>query len=318
VRAIVLLLAALVVYMLALEVAMRTVLPRISHGQRRVAQDARVAEALTPQSTGGARTVLLIGNSLLEQGVDRQELWERLQPHYAVAYYPIEGTTYLDWLYGLRRLFARGARPSAVVLCISGRQLLSNATNGEMFAYWLLQARDLPRVVQDGRLDMMTASAYFFASKSAWLGARTGFRDNLLQKWLPGADLLAAHLTVVDPLPLVVNEKTLGRALERLRILSRLAQDNGALFVYLVPPTLNTADVAPAIAGRARSAGIPVLIPYKPGEMSSAKFVDGFHLNPKGATDFSDRIAPALLGVLGGAGRASDGADVKPDNSPTS
>jgi hypothetical protein len=157
----VLLLAALVVYMLALEVAMRTVLPRISHGQRRIAEDARLAEALTPQSAGGARTVLLIGNSLLEQGVDRQELHQRMRPHYAVAYYPIEGTIYLDWLYGLRRLLARGARPAAVVLCISARQLLSNATDGEVFAYWLLQMRDLPRVVQDGRLDMMTASAYF-------------------------------------------------------------------------------------------------------------------------------------------------------------
>ena len=88
-------------------------------GQRRMAQDARLAGKLTPQSAGGARTVLLIGNSLLEQGVDRQELQERMRPHYAVSYYPIEGTTYLDWLYGLRRLFAGGARPSAVVLCIS-------------------------------------------------------------------------------------------------------------------------------------------------------------------------------------------------------
>ncbi len=84
-----------------------------------------------------------------------------------------------------------------------------------------------------------------------------------------------------------------------------------------MPPSLNTTDISPAIAVPARTAGIPVLIPYKPGEMSSAKFVDGFHLNPEGATDFSDRIAPALLEVLGGTGRTSDGADAKPDNSPT-
>jgi len=317
VRAIALLLAALVIYCLALEVAMRTVVPGLSAMGRRVAQDARLAEQLTPQTSGGARTVLLIGNSLLEQGVDRQELQERMRPHYAIAYYPVEGTTYLDWLYGLRRLFARGARPSAVVLCISERQLLSNATAGEMFAYRLLQTRDLPRVVQDARLDMMTASAYFFANKSAWLGQRSGLRDALLQKWLPRADLLAAHLTDVHALPLVVNEQALGRALERLRIVTDVAHDYGAEFVYLVPPTLNTTDTAPAIAVRARAAGIPVLIPYKPGEMSSAKFVDGFHLNPEGATEFSDRIAPALLGVLEGTGRTSDRADAKPDHSPT-
>ena len=53
---------------------------------------------------------------------------------------------------------------------MSGRQLLSNATYGETFAYRLLQPRDLPQVMHDARLDMMAASAYLFATKSAWLG----------------------------------------------------------------------------------------------------------------------------------------------------
>lgn len=311
-RAIVLLLAALVVYLLTLEVGMRTVLPMISHTERRMEQDERVAATLTPQSPDGARTVLLIGNSQLQEGVDRQELQERMQPRYIVAYYPIEDTTYLDWLYGLRRLFAQGARPSAVVLCISARKLLSNSTDGELFAYRLLQTRDLPQVVQDARIDMMTATAYFFASKSAWLGMRSLFRGSLLHKSLPGADLLAAHLYAIDP-QLVVNEQTLARALEHLRMLRKLAQSQGVEFIYLVPPALNSPDIASPIAERARAAGIPVLMPYQPGEMSPEKFRDGLHLSPKGATDFSDRIAPALQRMLGSARGASVGADIEPD-----
>lgn len=306
--AIAVLLVAMTVYFVALEVAMRTVLPRISTTQRRIVQDATRAEALTARSAGGAPTVLLVGNSLLAQGVDRQELQQRLQPRYAVTYYPIEGTTYLDWLYGLRRLYARGARPTAVVLCMSARQLLSNGTDGDVFAYWLLQTRDLPGVVRDGRLDMMTASAYFFASKSAWLGARNGIRDYVLQQWLPRADVLAAHLTDVAPLPIVPNQQTLGRAIERLSRLRDVAQEHGSEFIYLVPPTLSTEDIAPEIAARARALGIQVLIPYRPGALSPTKFADGFHLNASGALDFSDRIAPALLGVLGETGR---------DRSPT-
>jgi hypothetical protein len=300
-RALLLLLAALLLYLLALEVAMRTVLPRISETQRRMTQDARLAATLQPTSADGARTILLIGNSLLAQGIDRPQLQEEMHPAYTVGFYPIEGTTYLDWLYGLRRLFAEGAHPSVVVLCMSGRQLLSNTTFGEAFANRLLQLRDLPEVMRAARLDMMTTSAYLFANKSAWLGARSAFRDGLLQKWLPQSDLLAAHLTVVDPLPLLVNEKTLSRATERLLTLQALARAHGAEFIYLVPPTLNTADIAPALAARARSAHVAVLMPYPPGEMPAAKFVDGFHLNPGGAINFSLRVGPALQQALNSA-----------------
>jgi lysophospholipase L1-like esterase len=297
-RAIVLLLAALLAYLLGLEVAMRTVLPRISETQRRMAQDARAVALLQPQSAAGAHTVLLVGNSLLAQGIDRQRLQQGMRPDYAVTYYPIEGTTYLDWLYGLRRLFAEGARPAAVVLCISGRQLLSNDTFGETFARRLLQVHDLPDLVRVAHLNMMSASAYFFANKSAWLGARSAFRDGLLQKWLPRSDLLAARLTPVDPLPLLVNDQTLRRAVERLSDLQALAAKYGAEFVFLLPPTLNTNDISPVLASRARSVHIPVLVPYRPGEMPRDKFVDGFHLNSQGATDFSARVAPVLLEAL--------------------
>jgi hypothetical protein len=297
-RAIVLLLAALLAYLLGLELTMRTVLPRLSETQRRLDQDARAAEALQPRRGDGARTVLLLGNSLLQEGIDRQQLQQLMLPGYAVSFYPVEDTTYLDWAYGLRRLLARGSRPAVVVLCISGQQLLWNGTFGETFAYRLLQMHDLPGVVRDARLDMMSASAYFFANRSAWLGTRSALRNGLLQKWLPHSELLAAHLTGVNPLPLVVNDQTLGRALERLRALQTLARSHGVEFVYLVPPTLNPRDIGPALAARAHAAGVPVLVPYPPGQMPRANFVDGFHLNPRGATDFSSRVAPALLQAL--------------------
>jgi hypothetical protein len=298
-RAILLLLAGLVAWFALLEVGMRLALPHLSETQRRMEGDAAAAFRLEPRAADGAHTVLIIGNSLLEQGIRRQQLQDALRPAYAVAYYPIEDTTYLDWLYGLRRLFADGARPDTVVLCMSGRQLLSNATYGEIFARRLLQPRDLPQLARDARLDMMTVSAYLFATKSAWLGSRSFLRLGLLQKWLPRSDLLAAHLTGVDPLPLVVNEQTLTRAMARLATLQALARDHGVRFVYLVPPSLNRADIGAALAERAKASGIPVLLPYGPAEMPRQNFADGLHLNPSGATQFTARVGPALLEVLG-------------------
>ena len=142
-RAIFVLLAALVAWFTLLEVAMRVALPRLSETERRMQADAAVAFQLRPLGEHGEPTVLIVGNSLLEQGINRSQLQRAMSPGYFVAYYPIEGTTYLDWLYGLRRLLAQGSRPATVVLCMSGRQLLSNATYGDTFAYRLLQPRDL-------------------------------------------------------------------------------------------------------------------------------------------------------------------------------
>jgi hypothetical protein len=293
-RAIVLLLAALVVYFLLLEVAMRTLLPRISEGAHRQEEDYRTALSLRASAPDGSRSLMVVGNSLLVSGIDRQRLRELMGPGYRVALYPIEGTTYLDWAYGLRRLFAEDSRPAVVVLCIGTRHVLSDATNGEGFAYSMMQMRDLPHVVHDSHLDMMRASAYFFAHASAWLGIGSSFRNGLLEKWLPGASLLAAHLAVSDRTTLVANEKTTKRALERLRSMRDLAAENGAKFIYLVPPSLNVSDPAPAIAVAAAPSGVSVLIPYSPGEMPQAAFSDGFHLNKSGAILYTDRVARAL------------------------
>jgi hypothetical protein len=145
---------------------------------------------------------------------------------------------------------------------------------------------------------MMTASAYFFAYMSAWLGTRTTFRDGLLQRWLPGADMLALHLSVRDPVPLVANEKSVSRGVQRLVSLRALADEYHARFIYLLPPTLYKLDIAPAVASAALASRVSVLIPFAPGEMPHAAFSDGFHLNPDGALSYTQRAAATLLETL--------------------
>jgi lysophospholipase L1-like esterase len=107
-------------------------------------------------------------------------------------------------------------------------------------------------------------------------------------------------------LPLIVNAQTLERAMARLQSLQALAQEHGVRFVYLVPPSLNRADIGAALAARAHAAGIEVLLPYGPAEMPRGNFTDGLHLSPAGATDFTARVAPALLGTLQSAAGRSE------------
>ena len=254
---------------------------------------------LRPTAADGARSVLVVGNSLLLHGIDRNQLRALMGPSYQVVLYPIEGTTYLDWAYGLRRLFAEGSRPAVVVLCISTRHLLSDATDGEGFAHALMQFRDLGPVVRDSHLNMMTASAYFFANMSAWLGTRTTFRDGLLQRWLPGADMLAAHLSVRDPVPLVANEKSVSRGVQRLRVAARRSPTNTTPGSSIWCPRHSTNwTLRRRWRPRRCRPTSSVLIPFAPGEMPQAAFSDGFHLNPDGALSYTQRAAATLLETL--------------------
>jgi hypothetical protein len=299
----VLLLVALLTYLGALEFATRVVLPRYSELLQRQTGDRRAALEERPLMTGGSKSVLLVGNSLLVAGIKRPELREGMGPAYHVVLYPIESTDYLDWFFGLRRLFAEGARPNTVVLTLDQFQMLSDATQGEEFAYSLMQLRDLAAVVRAGRLDTMTASAYFFANFSALLGRRAHLRNGLMSRWLPNASLLAGYITNRRPSPVDASHAAVQRVVDRLQRVRQLCSEYHTGFVYLVPASPNRSNPAPYVKALAGVAGIQVLIPYSPGEMPDTAFSDRYHLNPDGAALFTDRVARALAASVPPAGK---------------
>jgi hypothetical protein len=296
--AITLLLGALAAYFCLLEVAMRLIVPRFSAEQQREQQDNRAALAMQSTTSAGSPTVLILGNSLLLHGVVRSQLRESLAPRYAVELFPIENTTFLDWYFGLRRLFTQGSRPGVVILCMNVRELISNSTDGEGFAHNMMLMRDLPRVKKLAGLDMMVISDYFFANVSSWIGGRVYFRNAVLEELFPHASKLVAHFAQVAPPQMTATSAVISSALRHLREIEALCKSRGAGFIMLIPPTLVSHDPAPIIAADAAKEGIPVLIPYRPGEMPSAAFSDGFHLNPSGAALFTDRLDRALPAQL--------------------
>lgn len=292
------LLCTLVLYFLVIEVGARWLVPRMSAGLRRMDLDYQASLAMRPEDAGGARSVLVVGNSLLLKGVVRAELRDGLAPAYVVQVFPIEGTTYFDWLFGLQRLFEEGARPGVVIVCMSFGQLTSDATHGPGFAYQLMRGRDLLRVRAAADLDLMTTSAYFFAHYSAWFGLRSHLRAGLLEKLLPGAVQLAPYLAPVElPRP-PATHALLGTAVQRLRQLEQLINDHGARFIMLLPPTLLITDPGPTIAELAAHEGIVVLVPFRPAEMPAEAFSDGFHLDSRGAEMFTSRLQQVLPPVL--------------------
>jgi len=291
------LLAAIFVYCAGLELATRRGFSRVSRIQRRIYQDLSAARSIAPPVLNDPPAMLVVGNSLLLDGVDRASLKKNLAPKYQLTLLPVENTQFEDWYFGLRRLFAEGSRPSIVVVCLSTRQMMSRATDGEYFAYYLLQGHDLLGVKRESQLDNTMTSAYFFANRSAWLGSRAQIRNWLLQEIMPGLEHLIGYFPAKTP-PMPPKEQVVAGVLPHLLALDQLCKSNGARLVVLVPPTLRSDDASADVQNSAAHDGIPVLIPLRPTDVTPDDFHDGFHLNSSGAARFTHRLASELLQTL--------------------
>lgn len=284
----------LVTLFAGLEVSVRLLLPSLSNTERRVLAARAAARTIPATDAQGRRTILVVGNSLLMQGIDPSGLQRALGDLAGVTVFPVEGTTYLDWYFGLRRLQADGARPAITILCMNARQLASDSTQGESFAHEFMLRRDLPLVTREAGLDLTASSAFFFASYSAWLGKRQGLRNGILHMWLPNASELATAFTVTAPAPGGEASVDVLKAAQRLVTVEAQVRQHGGEFLWLVPPSGNPQDPAPAIVAAARERGVRVAIPFAPGEMPASHFQDGFHLAPAGMALFTTRSAAML------------------------
>jgi hypothetical protein len=98
------LLTGLVIILLGLELGSPLILTRFSRIERREESENQVARTLHPLTPDGRPTVLLVGNSLLIEGVQIDSLRDSLAAQCAVSRFGIEQAQYLDWYFGLRRL----------------------------------------------------------------------------------------------------------------------------------------------------------------------------------------------------------------------
>jgi hypothetical protein len=296
-RAIAFLLAGLFLYCATLELVTARGFSRVSRTQRRIFQDWNAAKSIPSRAPSDPPTLLVVGNSLLLDGVDRVSLKKDLAAGYRVALLPIENTQFEDWYFGLQRLFAEGSRPSTVVLCLSTRQMMSRATDGEYFAHFLMQERDLLAVRKESQLDNTMTSAYFFANRSAWLGSRAQIRNWLLQEIMPELEHLIGFFPGKTP-PMPPKDQVVATVLPHLLSLNQLCNSNGARLLVVVPPTLSHEDASAEVQEAAAQHSIPVLVPLRPGDVTPDQFHDGFHLNAQGSARFTHRLASDLLQKL--------------------
>ena len=231
--------------------------------------------------------MLLLGNSLLLEGVDYPSLRNALAQKYDVHRLVIEQTEYLDQYYLLRTLFREGSRPHDVVLCASVNHLIGDENRGDFMARYM-DGIDIISLSRRKRLDATTTSSYLFAHWSEWFANRAELRNVLLGHTMPDM----GDLTVVlgwRPAPKVTAEDVQLKAAPRLKELKALCDTYGSRLTILIPPSLKE-DYAGVIEQLGSEMEIRVLVPEPAGAMASSLFHDGFHLAPTGAAVFTAKL----------------------------
>lgn len=283
-----LLLCCVVLLWILAETVVRGGLSKSSRIEGRIESEHQALLSTTNES--GSAKLLVIGNSLLNAGVDFPAFQNGMGSGFKASRYVIEQTNYLDWYYGLRRLYKEGVRADFVVLPLSARQMIADGVRGDYFAYRMMNASDFLDVARDAKLSATSAFSLLLGRWSAFYGTRSETRKFILSKTIPGVMGLVSYLSPgPDPNPLD-HERTVRVAAQRLKRIDELVRDNGGRFVFIVPASLDPNEGI-YLEEAGRSAGISVLVPMHTETLSPNDFTDGFHLNPAGASRFTKALA---------------------------
>lgn len=279
---------------LGLEAVARVGIDRGSRIQRRMMEEYRQAVALGQDGSAG-RHVLVVGNSLLDEGIDFGLLEETLHDttDADVRRYMVEQTVYYDWLYGVRRLFQEGARPDAVVVLLGTGHWLSPDIRGDYSAQYMMSPRDLPDVARELHMHPTKGTGLLFAGLSKFWGARSEIRTFVLRHAMPDLATFMNMSSAVDRRPMVdadITPALVGRVARMREETDRY----GCRLIVVVPPLLNPQDGSAGLLEAARRAGVSALRPVPSGSLDASLYRDGFHLNEEGASIFTARLIPEL------------------------
>ena len=285
-RAILVALAMIVLLLACAEVAFRFGFSRISRIESRTIHEHQNAIAVRP--TSAKPTILMLGNSLLLEAVDFDQLKSQLEPWAVPTRFVIEQTAFLDWSYGIKRLLSDGARPNRIILCLNLPQFVSSSIRGDHVAFYLYRTTDLLNVGRDSGYDLTKTSGLLFARYSLFFAGRNSLRNFVLNRLQPAYGELLHGFTTV-PAPELTDAKVLQLAAPRLEQLRRLCNENGIQFAFLLPPGFG--DGGQGLIQAGINSGTTVLAPVSLNAWDKDQFRDGFHLSKTGSERFTKLVS---------------------------
>jgi lysophospholipase L1-like esterase len=265
------------------------------HSETYARLSQQYAEALTarPAKPGEPVPVLMLGNSLLLEGVDVNRLKDLTSPRMRV--YPIflEATGYYDWFYGLQRLFREGSRPKVVVLGVGVNSFLADSVRQDYAPLMLLDLQDLLGVASDLKMDRTATSNLLLAHSSVFWDTRSAIRTQILRQTIPRYRELVLLLKPQPSIP--PPQRFQAVADTRLQNLRALCEQYGAKLILLIPPTPSSEDAVREMTFASEKAGVDSLVPIDPASLSAKYYQpDRMHLNSEGAAIFTTALANFL------------------------
>ena len=292
-RAVAITLLWAIVFIVGLEVVTRLGFARVSRIESRIQQEHTEALALRPAPHGQPPTILIVGNSLLLNAID-QSFATHMAPYAHVQRFVIESTSILDWEYGVRRLFAEGARPDYFIVCLGPTHWVSDAIRGDYSSYYLFQTRDIPAVGREVGLSLTEESSLLAARYSLFYAGRACIRNFILNRSYPSYGELLSRLTT-HPAALFPLDQVEAKVERRLRQLIESTHQQSRL-IMLVPPTFY--DYQTGMRAAAQKMNVPLLVPIPANELPSSMFTDSFHVNELGAQKFMALLEPQLRALI--------------------
>jgi hypothetical protein len=246
--------------------------------------------------------MLLVGNSLLLDGLDYPKIQSDMAPDAKVVRFVIENTEFLDWYYGLRHLFTSGVRPSTVVVCLNLGQTVSSRTLGDYSSRHLFGISQLLPLAHDAGMDATRTSSLVLAHWSSFYANRATIRNFILNRTAPG--YAAAMHAIVDNLKetLPPDKELVDKARKRIRAMQQLCHQYGVQLIILVPPSLGQNDNLLVSAAKLEQTNVDDPLPF--GSLGPESFrADCFHLNERGAAVFTNALTRSLRARLASPGR---------------
>jgi hypothetical protein len=256
--------------------------------------ERQAALAIRHAPPGSPRPLLVVGNSLLLEGIDFPRFAKEVSPTLKASRFVVEQTSYYDWYFTLRMLFRQGARPDTVVLGFNPSALATDEIRGDFMARFLFDVQDIWPAARSSHADLTTTSSLYMSHFSTFYGGRAELRGVLMFRIFPELPLLWRR-SINAPAVIPTDAELVPVLAPRLKSLDDLCHEYGARFVFLIPPTRQHGDVATVEAGE--RAGVSVLRPIRNFSLGPEFYQDGFHLNEPGAAVFTEAAARAVAQV---------------------
>lgn len=296
-RAIKVLLLLLVGVLLSLELGARYLVPLVNWNMRRFHAEGTAASMIGAGPSRGKESLLFLGNSLTLSDIDLNMIKGALGATNEICRWSIDDTNYLDWYYGLRRIYRNGGRPNWVVIGARSRHLLAGHVRGRFFAHYILGAEDLANAAKRTGVDATGFSNMILAQISSFYGSREEIFKRCITLVIPSFPELGRKMTgkFMQGNSAGEDERLMR---DRFRELNQLGSVHGSRMIIWIPPTPEQEPLRALMIRAGAQAGIPVVALDSPGEWTMEDFKDGYHMTPQAAERFSKILLQTIRLLL--------------------